>query len=324
MTKLNTRELQRRGAALASGFRRETGKLVLLYCGVLAALSLGSSGLQLFLESRIGQTGGLGGLGMRSVLQTVQTILDFVNMFFGPFWSAGFLLAVLGMVRGGAPRLEDLTGGFRRFGRILGGLAFEYMTVVTVTTGGVYLAGILFALTPMGRELGEIMMPLMSDPNFITPEGMVNLEMIPMQILTRAALPVAGLMLLTLVPAFVWIGYGFRMAVYLMMERPIGGFRAHMESMRLMRGYKWQLFKLDLRFWWYHGLGVLVTCVGSLDLILEAVGVQVPVDSRVLFFGTLVLYFVLQTALFLWKKCDVDAAYVLAFEQIAYPEEGRE
>jgi uncharacterized membrane protein len=320
MEKLNTRELQRRGAALASGFRRETGKLVLLYCGVIAALSLGSSGLQLFLESRIGQTGGLGGLGMRSVLQTVQTILDFVNMFFGPFWSAGFLLAVLGMVRGGAPRLEDLTGGFRRFGRILGGLAFEYMTVVAVTTGGVYLAGILFALTPMGRELGEIMMPLMSNPNFITPEGMVNLEMIPMQILTRAALPVAGLLLLTLVPAFVWIGYGFRMAMYLMMERPIGGFRAHMESMRLMRGYKWQLFKLDLRFWWYHGLGVLLTGVGSLDLILEAVGVPVPVDSRVMFFGTLVLYLVLQTALFLWKKCDVDAAYVLAFEQIAYPE----
>lgn len=43
-----------------------------------------------------------------------------------------------------------------------------------------------------------------------------------------------------------------------------------------------------------------------------------------MFFGTLVVYFVLLTGLYLWKKCDVDAAYVLAFEEIAYPDEETE
>ena len=321
---LNTRELKRRGAALAGGFRRETGKLVLVYCGVLALLSMGSSGLNLLLESRIGQTGGLGGLGMRSVIQTVQTILDFVNLFFSPFWSAGFLLAMLAMVRGTAPRVEMLTGGFRRFGRILGGLAFEYLAVIALTIAAVNLGSILFAMTAAGRELTAQLEPLMADPNFFTPEGAVNLEMLPVEALTQAALPLAALTGMTLVPMLIWLGYGFRMAMYLMMERPIGGIRAHMESIRLMRGHKWQIFKLDLRFWWYYLLGAAVTCVGYLDVILGLLGIAVPIHSTVLFFGTLAVYFVLQTALCLWKKCEVDGAYVLAYEQIAYPEEGRE
>ena len=125
MAILNISDLRSRAAAESNRCREENRLLVLVYCVALAVLSLGSSGLNLLLESRIGQTGGLGGLGMRSVLQTVQTILDFVNLFFSTFWSAGFLLAMLAMVRGTAPRVEMLTGGFRRFGRILGGLAFE-------------------------------------------------------------------------------------------------------------------------------------------------------------------------------------------------------
>ncbi len=321
MVFLNTRELQTRGKDLAAGFRRETRVLVLVYCGVIAALSLGSNGLNLFLESQIGQTGGLGGLGMRSVLQTIQTVLSYVNMFFGPFWSAGFLLAMLGMVRGGAPRLGDLTGGFRRFTRILGGLFFEFMTCFLLMLASANLAAVLFTMSPLGVRFEQLMGPVLADPNLITPEGAVNLELLPAEAMAAAMIPMVILTLVVFVPCYIWLSYGFRMSGYLLVERPIGGFRAHFESMRLMRGHKMQIFRLDLRFWWYHALTVLAAGVGSLDAILGALGIGGSINKTVLLFGSLILYFVLLTALYLWKKCDVDAAYVLAYEAIAYPEQ---
>ena len=173
MAILNTRELKARGAAVAGQFRRETGKLVAVYCGVIALLSLGSNGLNLYLDSQIGSTGGLGGLGMRSILQTIQEVLTYVNLFFGPFWSAGFLFSMLDMVRGTAPRLEDLTEGFRRFGRILGAVAFEFLTVVLLMMSAVNLAGVVFSLSPMGMEFAQELAPILEDPAIIGADGLM-------------------------------------------------------------------------------------------------------------------------------------------------------
>ena len=318
MAILNTRELKYRGAAAAAHFRPEGRRLVLVYCAVLALIGLGSNGLNLYLNSQISQTGGLGGLGMRSMLQTIQSVLNYVNMFFGPFWSAGFLLAMLGMVRGSAPRAEDLTGGFRRFGRIFAGMIFQLMVTVLVVVGAANVASILFSATPAGARFTELMMQLMNDPGFVT--GDINLELVPLEELLQGLSWLLGLTMVLFLPIYIRISYSFRMATYLMVERPIGGFQAHFESIRLMRGHKWQIFKMDLSYWWYYVLGVVVSAVGYLDVFLGLAGVEVPVNEMVLFFGTLAAYFVLLTGLYLWKKCDVEAAYVLAFEQIAYPE----
>ena len=320
MAILNSRELRARGASAAERFRPEGKRLVLVYCGVLALLGLGANGLHLYLDSQIGNTGGLSGLGLRSILQTVQSVLNFVNMFFGTFWSAGFLVAMLAMVRGRAPRTDDLTGGFRRFGAILAGIVFQVLVTVVVLIGVVNAASILFALTPAGAEFAEAMEPLMTDPNFFTSEGAVNIELIPTDVLISGMLWMGPITLVLFLPVYIWLSYGFRLATFLMMERPIGGFRAHFESLRLMRGHKWQMFRLDLGFWWYHILGVLVSGVGYLDVILALAGVELPVNELVLYFVTLAAYYVLMTGLYLWKKCDVDAAYALAFEQIACPE----
>lgn len=322
MAILNTRELKYRGAAAAAHFRPEGRRLVLVYCAVLALVGLGSNGLNLYLNSQISQTGGLGGLGMRSMLQTIQSVLNYVNMFFGPFWSAGFLLAMLGMVRGSAPRAEDLTGGFRRFGRIFSGMIFQLMVTVLVVVGAANVASILFSMTPTGMRFAQLMQQLASDPGFIT--GNINLEQLPLEGLQEGLFWLLGLTMVLFLPVYIRISYSFRMATYLMVERPIGGFQAHFQSMRLMRGHKWQLFKMDLSYWWYYVLGVVISVVGYLDVILGLAGVAVPVNEMVMFFGTLVVYFVLLTGLYLWKKCDVDAAYVLAFEEIAYPEEETE
>lgn len=320
MAILNRSEFRSRGAAAAEGCRLETRRLVLIYCGVIALLTLGSNGLHLYLDSHIGSTGGLSGMGMRSVLETVQTVLSYINLFFGPFWTAGFLYAMLVMVRGQKPGVGDLMEGFRRFGRVLGQLAFQFLILMAMVIAVVNVASVIFSFTPMMADFTEKMEPLLSDPEVFAADGQLDLSKIPMEAMLSASMPLLIITAVLLVPVWIWLAYGLRMALYLVMERPIGGIRACMESMRLMRGHRWQMFRLDLSFWWYHALGLLIGLVGYLDLILTMLGIPLPMDATGMFFLTLGAYCVLQTGLFLWKKCQVDAAYVLAYEAIADPQ----
>jgi len=319
--KWNIRELKDRAAQLAAQNRSAVQRVVLLYCGVIAALTLGSSGLNLYLDSQIGTTGGLDGMGLRSILQTIQEILYYVNTYFSPFWSAGFLAAMIALVRGRAPENRDLAEGFRRFFRVLSHLAFRFMLVVMLLVASVNLGAVLFSLTPMGKDFAQAMAPVLEDPALIGADGMVNMELIPQELLLSAGLPMTLMVLAVFGGLYLLLSYQFRLSLYLVMDRPIGAVQAHFLSMRLMRGHKWQMLKLDLSWWWYYFLLVVVSLVGYLDLILPIFDLTLPVDSTVLYFVTLAAYCVLFTGLCLWKKCDVDASYVLAYEAIAAPEE---
>lgn len=321
MAILDTKLLVRQGSALAQGHRAGNRNLVLVYCGVIAALSLGSSGLNLVLNDQISTTGGLDGLGLRSILQTVQQVLSYINVFFTPFWSAGFLFAMLNMVRGESSKCSDLLEGFRRFGRVLMATLYESLLTISLVFSTFLLAMLLFSFTPMADKFLELMVPITSDPNIYLPDGTINMELIPAEAITMGSIPLICIWMVLLLSACIYLSYCFRMGPYLMMERKIGGVAALMISRRMMRGHKWQMLKLDLRLWWYHGLGVLVSVVCYLDVILALLGIPAPLGEIPMFFATLGAYCVLLTALSLWKKCDVDAAYVLAFEQIAYPRE---
>lgn len=319
MNKLNIRGLKARSAELAGANRAAATPIVLLYCGVLAALTLGSNGLNLYLSDQIGTTGGLGGIGLRAVLQTVQEILTYINLFFGTFWAAGFLMAMLTMVRGGVPTCMDLTAGFRRPFRLLGHMAFEFVVSMALMMAAIYPAAVIFSATPLGADFAKLMEPVLNDPAF--PEtGVVDLSLVSLDALTEAMVPMLALTVVIFLPLYAFVFYGFRLSLYLVMERDIGAIQAHTLSTRLMRGHKWELCKLDLSFWWYYALTVLAGAVGYLDLILGMAGISLPIDPMVFFFGTLVLYCAAVTALSLWKKCEVDAAYVLAFEQLVHPE----
>lgn len=322
--KLNIRELKGRSSALAAEHRPAVRRLVLLYWGVITLLTLGSSGLNLYLNSQIGNTGGLDGMGLRSILQTIQEILSLVNQFFDPFWSAGFLLAMIAMVRGDTPQSRMLTGGFRRFFPILGHIAFRFMVMIAVGMAAVNICAILFSFTPLGQRFAQGMAPILEDPNLFLPDGTMNLELIPQELLLEAGLPLTALVLAVFGLVYLYLSYHFRLSMYLVVRDSVGAFQAHFLSLRLMRGHKWSMLKLDLSWWWYYLLVAVITAVGYLDMILGMMGLPLPMDETVMFFATMATYCVLITALSLWKKCDVDAGYVLAYEQILAPmnEEG--
>lgn len=321
MAFLDTRALPRQGAAVAKDNRAACRKLVLIYCGVIAALSLGSNGLNVYLDSQIGTTGGLGGLGLRSVLQTIQQVLGYINSMFTPFWNAGFLFAMMAMVRGGSPRPMDLTEGFRRFGRIFMANIYEALLAFSLAVGTFLVAMFLFSFTPMADEFTAIMTPILEDPNIYLPDGTINVALIPTEAITTGSIPMLIIWMVLLLAACLHMHYCFRMGPYLMMDRQIGGVAALFLSRRMMRGHKWQMLKLDLKFWWFHALTVVAAVVCYLDVILMLLGIPAPLDPIPMYFVTLGAYCVLLTGLYLWKKCDVDAAYVLAYESIAYPRE---
>lgn len=313
---LDIRDLKARAAALAETNRAPARTLVLWFCGVLAALTLGSNGLNLYLDSQIGNTGGLEGIGMRSLLQTVQTILSYINQFFGPFWTAGFLAAMLAMVRGIRPKPRDLTEGFRRPLRILGYVAFEAAAALLLLVAVVNLSSILFTLSPMGADFAENMAPLLLDAEALTPEGLLNQELISLDALIASLLPMFVITGVLYLPLFAVMAYGFRLALYLVMDRGIGAIPAHFLSLRLMRGHKLQMVRLDLSWWWYYLLGAVCYAVAYLPTVLLLLGVGLPMDYTAMLFVSLAVYCGLYTLLCLWRKPMVDASYVLAYEAL--------
>lgn len=280
--------LRQRASELDRANRVHSRKLVLVYCGVLALLSLGGNALMLLLDARMEGTGGLGGLGMRSVLQTIEEALYYGTVLFGPFWAAGFAYSMLHMVRGRSPELRDLTQGFRRFGRILGATLYQVLLSISMVLATATITTLLTA-------------PLVKDPVHAT---------------LAETLVVDGVWLVLFLTIFIRILYSFRMSVYLMMDRQIGGVASLFLSRRLMRGRKRQLFRLDLSYWWYYVLGLIFSVVGYLDAVFVVLGIELPMDPTVMFFGTMIVYFVLNTALSLWKKCEVDAACMLFYEEV--------
>ena len=195
---------------------------------------------------------------------------------------------------------------------------------VLVTVGLMILAVDLgvtgYSLTPMGEEYRAVIGPILADPNVFTPAGVINWDLLPMDLFLRYTMPIVAVCMALFAALYIFISYRFRLAVYLIMTQPVGAVRAHFLSARLMRGHKWKMLRLDLSWWWYYLLLGAASVVNYLDMILDLMGVPVPLDPVVMFFATLICYCVLFSAICLWKKCRVDASYVLAYEAIANPE----
>ncbi len=319
MANWNTKELKAAAADRLQTHGAAARRLTLIYTLALALLSVGSNALNLLLHSQISGTGGLGGLGLRSVLQTLQEILSYINMFFGPFWAAGFLYAMLLILRDRSPRERDLNEGFRRFGRIVGGFCFEYLAIMALTLVVANVTAVLISFTDWMPDLIPLLeAELAQNPDFFSTDAFYVSETLMLEVLLEMA-PMLILMLLLLLPGYTFLSYSFRMALYLMMEREISGSRAYILSWRMMRRHRWKIFKLDLSFWWYYLLANLISAVSYLDTILTVAGVELPFGEIFWFFATMVLSWGLLLGLNLWKKPSVECTYLAAFEVIAHP-----
>lgn len=280
---------------------------VIITLGVGFLISL----LTYFLNRGIAGSGGLGGIDRRTTLEFFQSMLRLISLIFLPFWSMGYLSAVLHLARGQDISRRDLLQGFRQWGNILRTLLMQGMILFCTGYLGAQVGSTLFLLTPSAQELLLLTEQMME-------QGMSNMsEMMQDATYMRAMMPmipwmVVGALALG-VPAF----YRTRFMRHVALDHPErGGFFAMVCSFRMSKRRFWPLVLLDLRLWWYHGLQLLALAIGCLDLLLPKLGISLSADPLVLALGCYGLSLLLRLAICTWKKAEVFSLYALVYDHI--------
>ena len=219
-------------------------KLVLLFAAVTAGLSLAAGIVTMILDSQIAGTGGLSGLQLRSVLTTVQTMLNITVLVFLPFWNLGYTSVALKLGREEPAAEADLLNGFRRFGPALRLMLLRQVVYFAIGFAALQVASILFTMTPWAASFYQVM-------EGQNPMDMASMDEATLSALSSAMIPyfiIAGVLYgLALIP----VTYRLRMAeLWLMSEPRCGALPALLLSNRMMKGSCLALFRLDLEFWW--------------------------------------------------------------------------
>ena len=316
--------LDRRGLKNAAGDAlaqapRNPKRIILIHTAVSLGIMLLVAVLDFVLSGQIENTGGLSGLGTRSVLTTVQSILQMVQMAVLPFWEIGYLYAAMKMAVKEPAEPGTLLEGFRRFGplfriMLLKGLIFLVLGFVCT-----YVATQIFVMTPLSTPMLEAMAPVLNDPALMeSAAGEEALMQVVDQALDDAMLPLLIITGILLCLVYIPISYRLRLVNYSVLENPReGALVAFRRSFRLMRGNCLEMFLLDLSFWWYYLLQILINLVCYGDLILSLAGVSLPWSGELSFFLFYILALAGQFVLYFLARNKVEVTYVTAYHVLS-------
>lgn len=307
----NLRAAAKRSLEQTSNARR----MILIHTGVVLLITLLLSVADFLLEQQIGTTGGLSGLDTRSLLSTVQAVLRLAQIIALPFWQIGYTYFTLRVARGETANTAHLLEGFRRFGPVLRlSLLFAVIGFFAVMVSS-YAGSMIFMLTPFSAPLTEAMNAMSGS----VMDETATLELLN-AVMSDIAIPLMLIVLMCLLVIGAFLFFRYRMAYLWLMDHPdSGALSALRGSKMLMRGNCMAVFKIDLGFWWFYLLDVLVSLVCYGDLLLAAIGVPLPIDSTVAYFLFLILYLAAQLGLYCWKQNEVSVTYAHAYQALSTP-----
>lgn len=294
-------------------------KVILIHTGVILLLTLLLTVADHLLNQQISTTGGLRGMGMRSILTTVQSVLRLAQTVVIPFWQLGYTFYTLQVAHGQPSGISDLKEGFRRFAPIL--RLKMLMAVIAVLLAFIcsYISSFLFVLSPWSLPLlqeVEVLYTGTTDEQALIDGMMALVEtyQTPILIIFGICFAVCGFFLF----------FRFRLAELWLMDHPKGGaFAALISSHKLMRGNWKAMLRLDLSFWWFYLLELLISALYYGDVMLGSLGVVMTADA----FGSYMVFFILylccQLALYWWKRNEVSVTYAHAYLALC-PEEPEE
>lgn len=312
MNLLNHRQLRQEAARSLEESSVDYKKLISVYAGISLLAGLLLSVLDYALEEMIGSTGGLSGVGMRSMLAAAQSVLQLAQTVAMPFWQIGWVAAVMSIARRESADGRTLLTGFYRFRPVLRLLLLQGIIYLVLSMGAGYVATTLFMFTPWAASLMEVYMEGFAG-TWSAEEMLAATE----AALEEVALPLMLMQLAAMLIVFIPVLYRMRMAQYCLLDDESGkAWPAIRRSFLLTKKQTLSLVKLDLSFWWFYALEILVMVVAYLDLLLPRLGVTVPGPRWVGFFGFYLLYVVGRWALYRWRKTEVDAVYVKAYEAV--------
>ena len=91
-------------------------------------------------------------------------------------------------------------------------------------------------------------------------------------------------------------------------------------SWKLMKGNFGKLLKLDLSFWWFYALEILLMLVAYADMLLPLIGIELPWPELVQTYAPLVVYQLLILLLYWWRGSQIQLTYA-CFYEAALPED---
>ena len=311
---LNISDLRRQADQRLQSAAYNPQKLILIHTAIGLGASLAMAFLSFLFSLEIENTGGLSGMGTRSILSTIQVVLEFSVMILMPFWNIGLCRAALGWYRNERTEVPSLLEGFRRFGSVLG---------QKILVGGLFMIALflasqisstLYMLTPFAQPLLDMMNEMMTaDPDALITQaytGEMLTAMIPLFIISGVLF--AGLA----IPLF----YRTRFADLALMDGNRGPVSV-LVSFRITKGKMRQIFKLDLWFWWFYLLQFLTVVLCYADTILALAGVALPMSADASFFLFYILGSLAQLLLLWQYQAKVSATYDVAYHTLLLPDE---
>lgn len=291
-------------------------QIVLAYAALTLGVSCVCTLLQFFLSSRISRTGGLAGMDSRNFLSAMSNFLPILSAIFSMCLSFGYMGGMVRVARGQYASRNALRTGFERFWPLLRLKLLLMALLVAVVIGASYLASFLFLLLPLSSGFLSVMMPYLTGSSLLS-GGSVTLDENALNALYAASGPLIAIFLAVVLAALVPILYRYRMADYILYDRPeVGALFALRESRRLMRGSRFSLFKLDLSFWWYYLVSFLAGLLAYGDVLLNLAGVSLPMDNRAVFMLFYLLSLGASFAQLYFLRNRLEVTYALAYEQL--------
>lgn len=253
-------------------------------------------------------------MAARSTLSTIQTIARLAVTVAMPFWELGYLFSTLSVSRGEPVSPGSLLSGFRHFGPSLRLLLLKALPFVCLAFVVSYPAMTIYFLTPLGKPLAEAMLPAMAAA---AATGEVMMDEAVMNALIRSLPTMLACFLTIYLLLAAPIFYRFRMAELALADAPEKGALAALRtSARIMRGSRFDLFRLDLTFWWFFLLEALATILCYGDTLLPLLGISLPMSETVSYFLFYALGLTAQILVYWKAKNYVFVTYAAVYDQL--------
>lgn len=290
-------------------------RIAAIYAGVTLGLSALVTILGLVLEAMMSRATGLGGMGRRTILSSVQSMLPWVVGLITMCVELGYQAAMLRVARGQYASPQTLRLGFDRFWVLLRCILLEGVILFAIAFGGIYIATMLFMLTPFSGRVMEVLSPVLENVTLLSPEMVLDEALYDQ--LMQAMIPAFVMCAIVVAAAAIPVLYRLRMARFVIIDKPgIGALAALRESRKMMRGNCLRLVKLDMSLWQYYIGCVFASLLCYGDVLLPMMGVRFPWSDTVSYYLFFALYLAVQFAVYYFLKNQAEVSYSIAYDSI--------
>lgn len=290
-------------------------RIAAIYAGVTLGLSALVTILGLVLEAMMSGATGLGGMGRRTILSSVQSMLPWVVGLITMCVELGYQATMLRVARGQYASPQTLRLGFDRFWVLLRCILLEGVILFAIAFGGIYIATMLFMLTPFSGRVMEVLSPVLENVTLLSPEMVLDEALYDQ--LMQAMIPAFVMCAIVVAAAAIPVLYRLRMARFVIIDKPgIGALAALRESRKMMRGNCLRLVKLDMSLWQYYIGCVFASLLCYGDVLLPMMGVRFPWSDTVSYYLFFALYLAVQFAVYYFLKNQAEVAYSIAYDSI--------